>query len=31
MNAVLKTNHERDSQAFFDSQMLPPEKRGVTF
>ncbi|MGE4240222.1 GspE/PulE family protein [Ramlibacter sp.] len=29
MSAVLKT--ERDSQAFFDSQMLPPEKRGVTF
>ncbi|MBC5763647.1 GspE/PulE family protein [Ramlibacter albus] len=32
MSAVLKPNtHERDSQAFFDSQMLPPEKRGVTF
>ncbi|TFZ01973.1 GspE/PulE family protein [Ramlibacter humi] len=29
MSAVLKT--ERDSQAFFDSQQLPPEKRGVTF
>jgi type II secretory ATPase GspE/PulE/Tfp pilus assembly ATPase PilB-like protein len=29
MSAVMKT--ERDSQAFFDSQMLPPEKRGVTF
>ncbi len=29
MNAVLKP--ERDSQAFFDSQMLPPEKRGVSF
>ncbi|MBC7376759.1 MAG: Flp pilus assembly complex ATPase component TadA [Burkholderiaceae bacterium] len=33
MNAVLKpAGSERDSeQAFFDSQMLPPEKRGVTF
>ncbi|CAN5525261.1 ATPase, T2SS/T4P/T4SS family [soil metagenome] len=33
MNAVLKPpGSERDSeQAFFDSQMLPPEKRGVTF
>jgi len=33
MNAVLKpTGAERDSeQAFFDSQMLPPDKRGVTF
>ncbi|MES2973114.1 MAG: GspE/PulE family protein [Pseudomonadota bacterium] len=33
MNAVLKpAGAERDSeQAFFDSQMLPPEKRGVTF
>jgi len=33
MNAVLKpSGAERDSeQAFFDSQMLPPEKRGVTF
>jgi type II secretory ATPase GspE/PulE/Tfp pilus assembly ATPase PilB-like protein len=29
VSAVLKT--DRDSQAFFDSQMLPPEKRGVTF
>src|SRR5215207_7343520 len=30
MNAVLKP--ERDSeQAFFSSQMLPPEKRGVSF
>ncbi len=30
MSAVLKP--ERDSeQAFFDSQMLPPEKRGVSF
>jgi type II secretory ATPase GspE/PulE/Tfp pilus assembly ATPase PilB-like protein len=29
MNAVLK--EARDSQAFFDSQQLPPEKRGVTF
>ncbi|HSI54118.1 MAG TPA: ATPase, T2SS/T4P/T4SS family [Ramlibacter sp.] len=29
MNAVLKP--ERDSQAFFDSQMLPPDKRGVSF
>ncbi|RYF31316.1 MAG: GAF domain-containing protein [Comamonadaceae bacterium] len=33
MNAVLKpAGSEKDSeQAFFDSQMLPPEKRGVTF
>jgi type II secretory ATPase GspE/PulE/Tfp pilus assembly ATPase PilB-like protein len=31
MNAVLKPSSERDSQAFFESQMLPPEKRGVTF
>ena len=33
MNAVLKpAGAERDSeQAFFDSQMLPPDKRGVTF
>jgi type II secretory ATPase GspE/PulE/Tfp pilus assembly ATPase PilB-like protein len=33
MNAVLKPSlSDRDSeQAFFDSQMLPPEKRGVTF
>jgi type II secretory ATPase GspE/PulE/Tfp pilus assembly ATPase PilB-like protein len=30
MNAVLKPP-EKDSQAFFDSQMLPPEKRGVSF
>jgi len=29
MSAVLKP--ERDSQAFFDSQMLPPDKRGVSF
>jgi type II secretory ATPase GspE/PulE/Tfp pilus assembly ATPase PilB-like protein/ribonuclease HII len=29
MSAVLKP--ERDSQAFFDSQQLPPDKRGVTF
>lgn len=29
MSAVLK--QERDSQAFFDSQQLPPDKRGVTF
>src|SRR3954464_11578688 len=29
MNAVLKEH--RDSQAFFDSQQLPPDKRGVTF
>ena len=29
MSAVLRP--ERDSQAFFDSQQLPPEKRGVTF
>lgn len=30
MNAVLKTEHDSE-QAFFDSQLLPPEKRGVTF
>jgi type II secretory ATPase GspE/PulE/Tfp pilus assembly ATPase PilB-like protein len=30
MSAVLKSP-ERDSQAFFDSQMLPPDKRGVSF
>ena len=30
MSAVLKSS-ERDSQAFYDSQMLPPDKRGVTF
>jgi type II secretory ATPase GspE/PulE/Tfp pilus assembly ATPase PilB-like protein/putative methionine-R-sulfoxide reductase with GAF domain len=30
MNAVLKPEH-RDSQAFFDSQMLPPDERGVSF
>jgi type II secretory ATPase GspE/PulE/Tfp pilus assembly ATPase PilB-like protein len=30
MSAVLKPA-ERDSQAFFDSQQLPPEQRGVTF
>jgi type II secretory ATPase GspE/PulE/Tfp pilus assembly ATPase PilB-like protein len=29
MNAVLKEH--RDSQAFFDSQQLPPDKRGVSF
>jgi type II secretory ATPase GspE/PulE/Tfp pilus assembly ATPase PilB-like protein len=29
MNAVLKEH--RDSQAFFDSQQLPPDMRGVTF
>ncbi len=29
MSAVLK--QERDSEAFFNSQQLPPEKRGVTF
>src|SRR5687768_2505737 len=29
MSAVFK--QERDSQAFFDSQQLPPDKRGVTF
>jgi len=29
MSAVLKS--DRDSQAFFDSQQLPPDKRGVTF
>ena len=32
MNAVLKPSAGADAeQAFFDSQMLPPEKRGVTF
>ncbi len=32
MNAVLKPAGEKDSeQAFFDSQMLPPDKRGVSF
>jgi type II secretory ATPase GspE/PulE/Tfp pilus assembly ATPase PilB-like protein len=31
MSAVLKPTAERDSQAFFDSQQLPPDKRGVTF
>ena len=30
MNAVLKPVRDSE-QAFFDSQMLPPEKRGVTF
>ncbi|AMO23129.1 ATPase, T2SS/T4P/T4SS family [Ramlibacter solisilvae] len=30
MSAVLKPA-DRDSQAFFDSQQLPPDKRGVTF
>jgi type II secretory ATPase GspE/PulE/Tfp pilus assembly ATPase PilB-like protein len=30
MSAVLKSP-ERDSQAFFDSQQLPPDKRGVSF
>jgi type II secretory ATPase GspE/PulE/Tfp pilus assembly ATPase PilB-like protein len=30
MSAVLKPA-ERDSQAFFDSQQLPPEQRGITF
>ncbi|MGZ5272324.1 MAG: GAF domain-containing protein, partial [Ramlibacter sp.] len=29
MSAVLRP--ERDSQAFYDSQQLPPDKRGVTF
>jgi type II secretory ATPase GspE/PulE/Tfp pilus assembly ATPase PilB-like protein len=29
MNAVLRP--ERDSQAFYDSQQLPPDKRGVSF
>jgi type II secretory ATPase GspE/PulE/Tfp pilus assembly ATPase PilB-like protein len=29
MNTVQRP--ERDSQAFYDSQMLPPEKRGVSF
>jgi len=32
MNAVLKSAGEKDSeQAFYDSQMLPPDKRGVSF
>lgn len=33
MNAVLKplTPESETEKAFFDSQMLPPEKRGVTF
>ncbi|MBC7604839.1 MAG: Flp pilus assembly complex ATPase component TadA [Ramlibacter sp.] len=31
MNAVLKPEHKDNDQAFFDSQMLPPEKRGVSF
>ena len=31
MNAVIKPSADRDSQAFFDSQQLPPEQRGVTF
>ena len=32
MSAVLKPAGEKDAeQAFFDSQMLPPEKRGVSF
>jgi type II secretory ATPase GspE/PulE/Tfp pilus assembly ATPase PilB-like protein len=32
MSAVLKPAGEKDSeQAFFDSQMLPPDKRGVSF
>lgn len=30
MSAVLKPR-ERDSQAFFDSQQLPPDQRGVSF
>jgi type II secretory ATPase GspE/PulE/Tfp pilus assembly ATPase PilB-like protein len=30
MSAVLKSP-ERDSQAFFDSQQLPPDKRGMSF
>lgn len=30
MSAVLKTTRDSE-QAFFDSQMLPPDKRGVTF
>jgi type II secretory ATPase GspE/PulE/Tfp pilus assembly ATPase PilB-like protein len=30
MNAVLKPR-EHDSQAFFDSQQLPPDQRGVSF
>ena len=32
MSAVLKPAGEKDAeQAFYDSQMLPPEKRGVSF
>ncbi len=31
MNAVLKPEHRDTDQAFFDSQMLPPETRGVSF
>ena len=33
MNAVLRplTAESETEKAFFDSQMLPPEKRGVTF
>lgn len=32
MSAVLKPAGEKDSeQAFYDSQMLPPDKRGVSF
>lgn len=32
MSAVLKSAGEKDSeQAFYDSQMLPPDKRGVSF
>ena len=30
MNAVLKPK-EHDSQAFFESQQLPPDQRGVSF
>ena len=30
MNAVLKPK-EHDSQAFYDSQQLPPDQRGVSF
>jgi type II secretory ATPase GspE/PulE/Tfp pilus assembly ATPase PilB-like protein len=31
MNAVLKPKTGNDEQEFFDSQMLPPEQRGLTF
>ena len=32
MNAVINTAPERNQEdAFFNSQMLPPQERGVTF